>query len=83
MVNKKCNFCGGEGYDERRTDYLYSYKGNYLLVPNTPVEVCQTCGMVYYPAKVLKEIEGHFFDIQKKKIEPDNYLEIPRWAYAG
>ena len=82
-MNKKCNFCGGVEHEERRTDYLYSYKGNYLLVPNTPVEVCQTCGMMYYPAKVLKEIEGHFFDIQKKKIEPDNYLEIPRWAYAG
>jgi len=38
--------------------------------------------MMYYPAKVLKEIAGHFFDVQKKKIEPDDYLEIPRWAYA-
>jgi recombinational DNA repair protein RecR len=26
--DKKCNFCGSNQYEERRTDYLYSYKGN-------------------------------------------------------
>ena len=39
MERKKCNFCGSTGYEQRRTDYLYSYKGSYLLVPNTPVEI--------------------------------------------
>jgi hypothetical protein len=29
-MNKKCNFCGASDYEERRTEYLYSYKGNYL-----------------------------------------------------
>ena len=40
MKRKKCNFCGSPDYEERRTEYLYSFKGNYLLVPNTRVEVC-------------------------------------------
>jgi YgiT-type zinc finger domain-containing protein len=62
-MNKKCNFCRGVKHEERRTDYLYSYKGNCLLVPNTPVEVCQTCGMMYYPAKVLKDFVGRFGSI--------------------
>jgi len=82
MEKKKCNFCGSTECDQRRTDYLYSYKGNYLLVPNTPVEICQNCGMVYYAASVLKEIENHFFAIQKKHEVPDHYLEIPQWAYS-
>jgi len=81
MEKKKCNFCGSTEYDERRTDYLYTYKGNYLLVPNTPVEICQNCGMIYYDANVLKKIEKHFFAIQKKREIPD-YMEIPRWAYS-
>lgn len=34
---KKCNFCGSTDYEEHKTEYLYTYKGNYLLVPNTPV----------------------------------------------
>lgn len=82
MEKKKCNFCGSTEYEQRRTDYLYSYKGNYLLVPNTPVEICQNCGMVYYDASVLKKIENHFFAIQRKHEAPDHYLEIPQWAYS-
>jgi YgiT-type zinc finger domain-containing protein len=82
MTDKKCNFCGSPQYEERRTDYLYSYKGNYLLVPNTPVEMCLNCGMVYFDAKVLKEIERRFFAIQKKTEKPDSYIELPQFVYA-
>jgi hypothetical protein len=46
------------------------------------VEICQNCGMVYYDAGVLKEIENHFFAIQRKLEVPDHYLEIPQWAYS-
>lgn len=47
----KCNYCGSESYQEKRIEYLYSHKGKYLLVPNTPVEVCSNCGMIYYAAR--------------------------------
>ena len=80
---KRCNFCGSTEYEERHIDYLYTYKGNYLLVPDTPVEMCSECGMVYYDAKVLKRIEAHFFAIQQKTEEPDSYVELPEWRYAG
>ncbi|MGH2593610.1 MAG: type II toxin-antitoxin system MqsA family antitoxin [Anaerolineae bacterium] len=82
MRQTRCNFCGGDRYEERRIDYLYSHKGQYLLVPNTPVEVCLNCGMVYYDAAVLKEIERRFFAIQRKDEEPDRYVEVPEKAYA-
>ena len=77
-----CNFCGSDRYEERRIEYLYSHKGAYLLVPNTPVEVCLNCGMVYYEAAVLKEIEQRFLAIQSKREEPDRYIEMPEKAYA-
>ena len=60
MRTVTCNFCGSDRYKERRIDYLYSHQGKYLLVPNTPVEICRNCGMVYYDAAVLKKIEHHF-----------------------
>jgi transcription initiation factor TFIIIB Brf1 subunit/transcription initiation factor TFIIB len=44
--------------------------------------VCLNCGMVYYDAAVLKEIERRFFAIQKKTEEPDRYIEVPEKAYA-
>ncbi len=81
MRNVTCTFCDSDEYEERRIEYLYSHKGNYLLVPNTPVEVCGNCGMVYYDAAVLKKIEQHFFAIHQKTEEPDLYLEIPTKAY--
>ena len=82
MRKVRCNFCGSDRYEERRIEYLYSRKDGYLLVPNTPVEVCLNCGMVYYDAAVLKEIERRFFAIQRKAEEPDRYIKMPAKAYA-
>ena len=82
MRRIQCNFCGSDRYEERRIDYLYSHKGKYLLVPNTPVEVCLTCGMIYYDAVVLKEIERRFFAIQQQSKQPNNYIQMPVVAYA-
>ena len=81
MNLKKCNFCGSCEYENRKTSYLYSYKGNYLFVPDMPVEICADCGMVYYDAADLKEVERRFFAIQKKE-EIADYIEIPIMAYA-
>jgi len=74
---KKCNFCGSANYDERHIDYLYSHDGKYLLVPNTPVEICCDCGTIYYDVRVLKKIEQHFFAIQNQQEKPDNYISMP------
>jgi YgiT-type zinc finger domain-containing protein len=77
-----CTFCGGDEFEERRVDYLYSHDGSYLLVPNTPVEVCLNCGMVYYDAVILKEIERRFFAIQENLELPDEYIQMPTAAFA-
>ncbi len=77
-----CNFRGSDRYEERRIEYLYSYKGKYLLVSNTPVEVCLNCGMVYYDAAVLKEIERRFFVIHQNVEQPDHCIRMPAKAYT-
>ena len=82
MRKVRCDFCDSDRYEERRIEYLYSYKGKYLLVPNTPVEVCLNCGMVYYDAAVLKEIERRFFAIHENVEQPDRYIRMPAKAYA-
>jgi len=82
MRQVQCNFCGSGRYEEKRIEYLYSHAGKYLLVPNTPVEVCLNCGMVYYDAAVLKEIERRFFAIEHEAEKPDRYIRIPEKAYA-
>ncbi len=78
----QCNACASTQSEERRTEYLYSYKGNYLLVPNTPVQICANCGMIYYDATVLKKIERLFFAIQENTEKPDRYIQMPTTIYA-
>jgi YgiT-type zinc finger domain-containing protein len=79
----KCSFCGNNRYEVRRIEYLYSHEGKYLLVPNMPVEVCLSCGMIYYDAGVLKELERQFFAVHSKDEEPDRYIEVPEKAYRA
>lgn len=82
MKSSKCNFCGDDQFEERHIEYLYSHEGDYLLVPNTPVEMCLGCGMVYYDATVLKEIERRFFAIRRHEEQPDRIIMMPTKAYA-
>ena len=77
-----CHFCGSDRYEERRIEYLYSHKGKFLLVPNTLAEVCLNCGMVYYDAAVLKEIERRFFALHHNVEQPDHYIRTPSKAYT-
>ena len=83
MTESRCNFCGSDRHEERRIEYLYSHQGEHLLVPNTPVDVCLNCGMVYYDAAVLKEIERRFFAIRNKSEEPDRYINMPEKSFVG
>lgn len=55
---------------------VYSCRGKYLLVPNTPVEICINCGMIYYDAAVLKEIERRFFAIQENTEKPEGAFQM-------
>lgn len=82
MKNLRCTACGAENFEARKVEYLYSHKGQYLLVPDTPVEICQSCGTMFYDAKVLKEIERRFFAIQNHREEPQGYIRVPTTAYA-
>ena len=78
----QCPFCGSDRFEEQRTEYLYSHEGEYLLVPDTPIEVCLKCGMIYYDATVLEAIEKRFFAIQQNVEEPDRTIQIPIVTYV-
>ena len=82
MRNTRCNICGSDRYEQRKIEYLYSHKGEYLLVPDTPVEVCVNCGVVYYDAAILKEIERRFFAIPQNAEKPDRYIQVPQKSLA-
>ena len=78
----QCPYCGGTHFDEKHVRYLYSHRGKFLLVPNTPAEICQNCGMEFYAAAVVKEIERSFLAIQSRTEEPDEILQVPSKSFA-
>jgi YgiT-type zinc finger domain-containing protein len=78
----QCPFCGSNDFEKRQIEYLYSHEGQYLLVPDMPVEICANCGMVYYEGTVLEEIERRFFAIHQNREEPERYVQLPVAAYA-
>jgi YgiT-type zinc finger domain-containing protein len=83
MLKKICNVCGSENYEERQVEYLYAQSGNYLLVPNTPVEICLDCGTIYYDVRVLYHIEQHFLAIQNRSEQPDKFISMPTKTYVA
>jgi hypothetical protein len=81
MREIKCTTCASDRYAEPRINYLYNDRGKYLLVPNTPVEICLDCGTLYYDTAVFKEIERRFFAIHQQQEMPD-YIQISSKSYS-
>lgn len=80
-MKETCNYCGGGAFEQRKIEYLYTHGGRRLLVLDTPVEVCLQCGMIYYDAAVLKEIERCFFAIHERGQKPDRYVRLPEMTF--
>jgi YgiT-type zinc finger domain-containing protein len=77
MSNEKCTACGEEEFEERLVEFLYTRRGKHLFVHKMPALVCQKCGMRYYPAEAMKQVEKRFKAIYERHEKPDRYEKIP------
>lgn len=82
MNMTQCPYCGETRFAPKRVNYLYSHQSKFLLVPNTPAECCENCGMEFYAGDVVKEIERRFNAIHARQEEPDEVLQIPTKAFV-
>ena len=80
--NHNCYYCGHDAFEERRTRYIYSRKGENLFVPDMPINVCLNCGMVYYHGAALLKVEERFKAIYQKQAKPDRYTTMPVMEYV-
>lgn len=76
-TNQKCLYCGGDEFEERRTRYVYSRKGKHLFVPEMPVDVCLSCGMIYYHGPALLRVEEQFKAIYERHQPAARYTQMP------
>ena len=81
MSKNICNFCGESEFDHRLVEYVYRHKQQYMVFRNVPAEICLHCGMRYYNATVLLELEQRFFKIQKHESMPLHTVLVPVESY--
>lgn len=75
--NQKCHYCGGQTFEERRMRYVYSRREKHLFVPDMPVDVCLTCGMVFYHGPALLQVEDQFKAIYDRHEPAARYTQMP------
>lgn len=82
MNETRCHICGGTDFVDRRVEYIYRRKGNYLVVRDVPCEVCLRCGERFYAGPVLMQIERRFKEIYDRHIEPQSAIQVPVEIYV-
>lgn len=82
MGETRCHICGGTEFEERRVEYIYRRRGEYLVVRDVPCEVCLRCGERYYQGPVLLQIEHRFKEIYEQQAEPQSAIQVPVEVYA-
>lgn len=82
MNNKICNFCGQPDFETKKVEYIYRHRQRYMLFRDVPTEICLHCGMRYFAANIVLEIERRFFEIQQQKSLPGHTITVPVENFA-
>lgn len=53
---ERCEYCDGV-IKAKKTDLTRKRNGKYIVIEKVPTGVCNNCGIRYYAATVLKEVE--------------------------
>lgn len=77
MAEKICNFCNRSEYVEKHVEYVYRYRGHYMVFRDVPAEVCLHCGMRYFAADTILAIEKRFFEIYNNQSQPTQTVTVP------
>ncbi len=82
MTPKTCNFCGQTEFEQKKVEYIYRHRQQYMVFREVPAEVCLHCGMRYYSAEVILEIEQRFFTVQRQESPPAHTVMVPVETFA-
>ncbi len=82
MIQKTCNFCGQTEFENKKVEYIYRYQQQYMVFRDVPAEICMHCGMRYYAAEVVLEIEQRFFAVQRQETVPIHTITVPVEVFA-
>ncbi len=77
MTTKICNFCGQSEFESRKVEYIYRHRQQYMVFRDVPAEICLHCGMRYFAAQVILEIEQRFFEVQRQEKPATQIVSVP------
>ena len=78
MYDFTCEHCGGH-VKERRVDHeALRHKGNFVVLEDVPVGVCEKCGARYFDASILRRVA----QIGRGTTRTERTLTVPVDRYA-
>jgi YgiT-type zinc finger domain-containing protein len=78
MYDFKCEHCDGTVKERRSDREAIRHKGNFVILENVPIGVCDNCGTRYFDASVLRRVA----EIGRGASVPLRTIEVPVGTYA-
>lgn len=78
MYDFNCEHCGGRVRERRVDREALRHKGNFVILEDVPIGVCEKCGARYFDASVLRRVA----EIGRSKAPSLRTIEIPVDRYA-
>ena len=78
MYEFACEHCEGTVRERRVHREALRHEGNFVILKDVPIGVCDKCGARYYDASVLRRVA----DIGRGRIPAARTLEVPVDRYG-
>jgi YgiT-type zinc finger domain-containing protein len=78
MYDFKCEHCDGTVKERFSDREAIRHKGNFVILENVPIGVCDNCGARYFDASVLRRVA----EIGRGSALPLRTVEVPVSTYT-
>ena len=78
MYNFTCEHCGGMVRSRRVEKEALRHKGNFVILEDVPIGVCEKCGARYFDASVMRRAA----EIDRSTTSAKRTITIPVDRYA-
>jgi len=78
MYGFKCEHCGGEVRSRQVAREALRHKGNFVILEDVPIGVCDTCGARYFDASIMRRVA----EIGRGTASAQRTIAVPVGRYA-
>lgn len=77
MYDFPCEHCSGTVHERRLDREAIRHKGDFVILEDVPIGICNNCGARYFHASVLRRVA----EIGRGSVPPLRTLQVPVDAY--